>query len=247
MSSRTKFPTGVRSAPSTSTALVEARIRFRFPRGFPWEAVFERNPDAEFLLVNRIPTPPHHIVAEMRIRSPSERDWVAEVRTVKGVESVQSLENSGRPDMYRYRWSPPTYLPSMLERYDLIGVVPILCSRGFGTFSIALSKGRLASFVREAKTHGFSVEILELRPFRGPEGFGGLTAKQLARFEAAVESGYFDVPRRTTLDELARRFDVRKSAFAESLALARRKVLLAAGRAILAEHGALLRNLAHPG
>lgn len=244
MSSGSRFPIRPRNAPKVRAALVEARLRFRFPRGFPWEPVIERHPDTEFLMVNRIPTPPHHIVAEIRIRSPVERDWVTELRSVKGVESVQSLESSGRPDMYRYRWSPPPYLPSLLERYDLIGVVPILLVNGYGTLSIALSKSRLMGFLREAKARGFSFEILELRPFRGPEEYGGLTGKQRVRFEAAVESGYFDVPRRTTLDELARRFDVRKSAFAESLALARRKVLLAAGQALLAERGALLRNLA---
>jgi len=79
----------------------------------------------------------------MRIRSATECDWVAELRSVKGIESVQSLESSGRPDMYRYRWSPPPSLPKLFEKYDLIGVVPILCSNGYGTFSIALSKNRL--------------------------------------------------------------------------------------------------------
>jgi hypothetical protein len=223
---------------------VEARVRFRFPQDFPFGQFLQEHHDVEFLLLNRLPFPPHHIVAEVRIRSPIERDWVTELRSVPGIESVQSLESSGRPDMFRYKWSPPEYLPAMLEKYDLIGFVPILVSKGYGTLSIALSKDRLMRFFREARTRGFSFEIVELRPFRGPEQFGGLTPKQRARFEAAVETGYFDVPRRTTLDELARRFAVQKSAFAESLALARRKVLLAGGHALLAEQGRMLRNLA---
>jgi len=241
MSSGRKFPNSVRPAPRAS--LVEARIRARFPRGFPFDPFFERNPDVECLLVSRFPLPTGHIVAEIRIRSPVDRDWVAELHTIRGLESVQSLESSGRPGMYRYKWKPPAYLPVLLEKYDLIGVMPMAVANGYLTFSIALAKRRLTRFVREAQGRGFEIAILELRPFRGGGEFGGLTPKQRARFLEAVERGYFDVPRRTTLDELALRFAVRKSAFAESLALARRKVLLAAGRVLLAEQGGMLRNL----
>jgi len=243
MSSGSKFPIRAKATTPARTPLVEARIRLRFPRGFPFGQFMERNPDVEFLLVNRIPVPPHHIVAEVQIRSPTERNWVAELRAVPGVESVQSLESSGRPGMYRYKWRPPPYLPILLEKYDLIGFVPMTVTNGYISLNIALSKSRLMKFVRDGRARGFEIKILELRPFRGPEEFGGLTPKQRARFQAAVESGYFDVPRRTTLDDLAGRFAVRKSAFAESLALARRKVLLAAGRILLAEQGAMLRNL----
>ena len=243
MSSGPKVSIHVRRRPTGRAALVEARIRLRFPRDFPLARFFERYPDAEFLLLNRFPLPPAHIVAEIQIRSSVERDWAAELRKVESVESVQSLESSGRPGMYRYRWKPPSYFPALLEKYDLIGFVPMTVTKGRVTMGIAMSKSRLSKFIREGRARGFDVNILELRPFRGPVEFGGLTAKQRARFQAAVESGYFDVPRRITLDELARQFSVQKSAFAESLALARRKVLVAAGRALLAEQGGLLRHL----
>lgn len=243
MSPGSKVSIPVRRRRSSPAPLVEARIRVRFPRGFPLAQFVEGHPDAEFLFVNRYPVPPHQIVAEVQIRSRVERDWVAELRKVEGVESVQSLEASGRPGMYRYRWKPPAYFPILLEKYDLIGSVPMTATNGYLTLSIAMSKPRVTKFIRAAQARGFEATILELRPFRGPGGFGGLTPKQRARFQAAVESGYFDVPRRTTLDELARQFAVRKSAFAESLALARRKVLVAAGQALLSEQGGMLRDL----
>ena len=71
-----------------------------------------------------------------------------------------------------------------------------------------------------------------MRPFRGRSARGELTPKQRERFQIAVEAGFFDVPRRVSLAELSRRYSIRKSAFAESLALAREKILVAAGRAL---------------
>jgi predicted DNA binding protein len=59
------------------------------------------------------------------------------------------------------------------------------------------------------------------------------------RFQAAVEAGFFDIPRRVTLDELAERFSVRKSVIWESLAQARRKILISAGRMLASGNDAM--------
>ena len=113
--------------------------------------------------------------------------------------------------------------------------MPFVVSGEHVSLSLALSKSRLQAFVRELRRRGFDLEIMELRPLRGRVARGGLTSKQRVRFQTAVETGFFDVPRRVTLEDLARRFSVRKSAFAESLALARQKILIAAGRALVSE------------
>ena len=174
-------------------------------------------------------------MVELQIRGGEDRDWGPQLRHVQGVASVQRLARFGRPSVYRVRWDAPKEHTDLVRRYDLIGAVPVVMSQGHASLSLALRKPTFQRMIRELRRRGFELEVMEVRPFRAGQTQGGLTPKQRARFQAAVENGFFDVPRRVTLEELARRSSVRKSAFAESLALARRKILMAAGRALASE------------
>jgi predicted DNA binding protein len=214
-------------------ALVEARIRVRVPKPFPWRAFTEQNPDVVLESRHRSLAPPDRIVAEVRIRSEKERDWSAELRSLPNVVSVDSLAKTGQPGAYRVRWRAPAFYPRLLDKFDLIGLVPFELSQGYVSLSLAVSNSKLRQLVKELKRREFAPEVIRVRPFSSRPSHGGLTAKQLIRFRAAVEDGYFEVPRRTTLDALARRFSVRKASYAESLAHARRKILLAAGEVVM--------------
>lgn len=213
--------------------LVEARLRVRVPKGFAWTTFFQRHPDVVAEALSRYTPDRHHVVVELLIRGDESHDWSAELRATQSIVSVRRLARSGRPNVYRVTWAAPQYYTTLLQRYDLIGSVPFLLSEGHAALSVALSKDRLRALVRELRRRGFAFDIMEMRPFRARVSGGGLTHKQRARFQTAVETGFYDVPRRVTLGELAGRYSVRKSAFAESLALARQKILIAAGRALL--------------
>ena len=208
-------------------------MRVRMPEGFPWKVLLDRFPDMKADGLHRSFAPSGSIVAEIRVRNSEDRDWSQELRGLPGVLSVVSLSPAGRSGTYRVRWKPPVYYPRLLEAFDMLGQVPVAIESGWALVSLALPRARLARLMRILGRRGFSPEILRLGPLPGPERPGSLTHKQTVRFQAAVENGYFEVPRRTTLEELARQFSVRKATFAESLAIARRKILVAAGRAVL--------------
>lgn len=52
-----------------------------------------------------------------------------------------------------------------------------------------------------------------------------MTRKQRQALDAAIERGYFESPRRVTLQDLAEEFDISKQAYAQRLATAERKVM----------------------
>lgn len=60
------------------------------------------------------------------------------------------------------------------------------------------------------------------------EGCRSLTVTERETFEAASRNGYYETPRETTLDELADRFDISKTAVSKNLRRSERKVLEAA-------------------
>jgi hypothetical protein len=60
--------------------------------------------------------------------------------------------------------------------------------------------------------------------------FGGLTDRQLAALRLALDSGYYEQPRRTSLRELADRTSVARSTYEEHLRKAENKLLTSAGQ-----------------
>jgi predicted DNA binding protein len=202
------------------------------PREYIWWQFLHQHPEQVIEATNRFPVAPNRIMVELRIRGETPRDWTGELRAIRGVLSAQRLDRSGRPDMYRVLWKAPHYYGALLEKYDLVGLIPFHLRAGQVEFTVALPRDRLRQLVVELRRRHFAPEVLEVRPLRGHTVLGDLTPKQRERFQTAVASGFFDVPRRVSLGELARRFSVRKSALSESLAHARRKVLEAAGRAM---------------
>jgi predicted DNA binding protein len=227
----TDFPRSTRRR-SARPDLVELRLRLRLPQGWGLEGFLAAHPDLVVEALARHTASPRSVVVEFQIRGGDDRDWGPELNGLPNVVSVRHLARIGRPNVYQVEWRAPLEHTALLRRYDLIGAVPIVMAQGHASLSLALTKPRLQMLVRELRRRGFQLEVVEVRPLRGALGLEGLTPKQRARFQAAVDAGYFDVPRRVTLEELARRSSVRKSAFSESLALARRKILVAAGRAL---------------
>jgi predicted DNA binding protein len=210
--------------------MVEARLSLKIPETFGLGKFLTDYPELVVEANARYTPDPSHIVVEIQIRGGEERDWSPELRRAPGVMSVERLSRVGRQNLYGITWKAPVSNTTLLRRFGLIGAVPMTLSRGRASLSIALPKRRLTSLVAQLRQRGLEPDILAMHPLRGKLPRGDLTPKQRVRFQAAVEAGFFDIPRRVTLDELARRFSVQKSVFWESLAQARRKILIAAGR-----------------
>jgi predicted DNA binding protein len=223
---------GPRRSPGTAD-LVEIRLSLKLPEGWGLKEFLRDHPDLVVEALSRHTVRPRSVVVEFQIRGGEDRDWGPELRRAPNVVSVHRLARIGRPNVYQVAWTAPPGHVALLRRYDLIGAVPIVMAQGRASLSLALTKSRLRMLIRELRRRGFKLEVQEVRPLRGGLVRGGLTQKQRVRFEAAVNAGFFDVPRRVTLEQLARQSSVRKSAFSESLALARRKILIAAGRALV--------------
>jgi predicted DNA binding protein len=210
--------------------MVEARLSLRIPETFGLGKFLTDNPGLVVEANDRYSPDPSHIVVEIQIRGGEERDWSPQLRAAPGVVSVQRLSRVGRQNVYGITWKAPVSNTTLLRRFGLLGAVPMTLSKGRASLSIALPNRRLKPLVAQLRQRGLEPDVLALRPLRGRFPRGELTPKQRVRFQAAVEAGFFDIPRRVTLDELAERFSVRKSVIWESLAQARRKILISAGR-----------------
>lgn len=126
---------------------------------------------------------------------------------------------------------------------------PVLNSNGHETYTIvAPSRERLSALLDRLKDVGDVTleKVSEVNPdalavtVPLSDITSGLTEKQLSSLELAIKSGYYDSPRRTSAEGLAKAFGVSRSTYEEHLRKAERQVLERfAG--LLAHHPALAR------
>jgi predicted DNA binding protein len=83
-------------------------------------------------------------------------------------------------------------------------------------------EGALQQLVERLEAEGCDVEV---KSSRRPKGRRALTERQEQVLRMAIESGYYDQPKRTSIKELARRAGVAPSTLQETLQRAERKVL----------------------
>lgn len=143
-------------------------------------------------------------------------------------EGAEVIEAAGERARLRRR----THDLTLLEAVRASGIVPAYPIEGRdGRERLTLVGERiaLARFVATLERQGVRTRIVELRRHRPRDA---LTPRQGELIRAAIEQGYYDVPRRVSLTRLAQRLGVAKSTLSEALARGERRVLLAGGLAL---------------
>jgi predicted DNA binding protein len=121
-------------------------------------------------------------------------------------------------------------------------IKPQFIERGFEYWTVASwDKAELLKLSRKiaAAGHRAKIELLSIKaaPLRlfEPEAFDGLTALQRGAFLNAVEAGYYTIPRKVSLEELAKQLKTPRTTLREHLRKAEGKLLpkLAAMAAVM--------------
>jgi hypothetical protein len=113
----------------------------------------------------------------------------------------------------------------LLHAVNASGVLPrfpFQLRDGADEWLIISEREQAERFVGDLRTRGVQVEIASSREYR-PNAT--LTDRQRELMQAAIAQGYYEVPRRVTLTELARRLKVAKSTLSETLARGERHLL----------------------
>lgn len=136
-----------------------------------------------------------------------------------GTDDVTRLADFGTEYLYRMTW---------IDRIQLLlqmitnSHASILDAYGAdGTWSLRVffpSRDDLNATHEFCEAHGLTFDVNRIREMDSePKGRYGLTEDQYAALVTADEHGYFDVPRRTNLEELATQLDVSHQALSERI------------------------------
>lgn len=150
------------------------------------------------------------------------------LRETPGASGVLVLESTRERARVRAK-VPAGPLRHAVEASGILPRFPLEAHDGACQWLLVGERERGAAFVEALRRRGAQADVLSSREHRDPPA---MTARQRDLLDAAVAQGYFEVPRRVTLTELARRMGVAKSTLSETLARAERHALeaLAGGR-----------------
>lgn len=136
------------------------------------------------------------------------------------VERVRIVDETNDETLFKMEWSS--------EVNGLIEVVgkaeaAVLEAQGYGddwSFRVRFSEHEaLSAFYRSCIDRGIDVDLNEVNSPLGSDGERGigLTDAQREALLAALEHGYFAVPRQTTLEELAETLDISDTAVSQRI------------------------------
>ncbi len=212
--------------PSTGDAVV-CKLSIPLPKGQGYvEQVSTAFPEA-LLQVSGFLVVGQEVVLDLEVtRSPNLGEVLSLIRNSPDVLSCEVL----RRDMGAITTRVRSILPkvSAIRVQTSLGLIPnfpVQIQEGKLTLVVAASGEKIRALLSELRAKFPKVDLTSIRKERLEREVGLLTQHQLDIFHRALASGYWDIPRRTTLSDLATGLQVAKSTLSETLALIENRLI----------------------
>lgn len=193
---------------------------------FPFGALFAAVPGASVELERIVPTT-ESLFPYVWIRGGERAAIESALESAAAVTAFTLIDDLGdRGLLYRATWSPTvdgiidTIVASNVTLLSAIG------KRDRWRFRLrADDHGSIGAFQDRCREKGIRIDVSRLQPLGTIDRDDEITAAQLEALELAYERGYFDDPRRATLDELATELGITRQSLAGRLRRGHRNVL----------------------
>lgn len=204
--------------------IVMATVRFRLPDAV-WVGRFShRHPEVRIEILNYSEVGAARSVADCWISGLPAGRWASELAHLPDVYDVVSLGGVGRGCLYRLTFENPP----IIYLYRKLGVplpLPIWSQAGNCSWEVVARYPEFRRILEFGRAVDPRLRIVALR--RGPlqSHLPALTVPQQRLLTAAMGAGFFEVPRRVTLEQLADRLGRSPSALSEAIASVEEKLL----------------------
>ncbi|MFC7185793.1 helix-turn-helix domain-containing protein [Halorubrum yunnanense] len=199
----------------------QARLLVDLPDG-PWIADVSREfPDAGFRVLTAVPGES----AGFALVRVSARDVDAALSAMEAHDALRSVSVMAREDgvaTVRLETDAPLLLLAA-KRSGLPIEMPLDIENGVAEVEVTGEHERVAEMGRRLSELGLEFEVERVRQRVDPARL--LTDRQRELLLAAVDLGYYDVPRESTLTEVAKHVGIAKSTCSETLQRVERTVV----------------------
>ncbi|WP_435064358.1 helix-turn-helix domain-containing protein [Halobaculum sp. EA56] len=203
--------------------MARARLEVTLPDDVWVGRVTRSHPEATLSVLSVLPTDEGG-VALISLRADDAPAVVRDIEEADGVEEVelQRAAEDVREAVLRVETTDPRLLMPLRDS-RLPVEHPVVVADGTAQLTVAGSRDRLSALATALETMGFDYSVGYVHDALDAEDL--LTDGQRELLTAAIEAGYYDTPRETTLTELADRQGIAKSTASERLHRAEGKVI----------------------
>ena len=206
--------------------LLIGRLRIHMPVGMPLADFTREYPGAVFRVMDRVPVGDGKtIIIRFEVDNLDPNIVERRLYTNASVAEVWLAAAGPGHRSFVVRIFNPPYIPT-LERFEVLRWLPITIQDGCADWTVLCPRSAWKPFVADLRSRVDGVDVLAVgvqSSLRDPEG--PLTRRQAQVYRQAVLEGYYEIPRRISMSDLAKKLHCSKSTICEVLARAERKML----------------------
>jgi hypothetical protein len=209
--------------------LLVATVRLRIPDR-TWPGPFSRrHPLVDIEILTATEVDDRTLVGDVWISGGPPGAWAREIRTLPDVDRVESLAEIGHGTLYRVRCRPPPIF-ALYRRLEVPVPFPLRIRGGSVRWEVVARAAEFAQILEFGRGVDPTLRVAWTRrpPLR--THLPVLTRSQQSLLDRAIVAGYFAVPRRISLTELAHAVNRSKAAVSQALALIEQRLLESALR-----------------
>lgn len=205
------------------------RVRLPVTDSLCLQASSDAHPEDQILVEDWSHANGRGLIVELRILGPNSRAWIEELRAHPGVDEVEpfELERDSVRLFATIRDRERSFIP-LLEAHRVLRRRPFRVSGGEQHWTLIGKDRQIRDFLAAVRARAPSSAIVSLRPWGAAPSSPLLTPRQRHLYEAARKAGYFDVPARVRLADLARQLRLSKSTLSSALAMIECRLLASA-------------------
>lgn len=207
-----------------SEDIVTCRLKVVFPRAMWMQRFTTAHPSLRMEVLDRLEVGRGQVLYTVVLSSHEKVDWAKELLRFRGIRDVERISTQELSGTYRVLYSGWTFLP-LIKRAKLPRQYPFTVQNGVATWTLVGSEGKVRALLKELEASQITVSVEAIRRGNITRTAPELTARQTEILERAIEEGYFEVPRRISLINLAARVGVAASTLSVTLAVIERKIV----------------------
>lgn len=201
--------------------MTHAELTVTLPNGTWIKDVSTTHPDARFRVLAALPGGDAGFgLVELTASDP--RPVLADMEDHEAISRLELLQAGEDRAMIQFETTQPLLLFSARESRMPIEL-PIEIVDGTTTLELTASRDRLSELGRQFDAFGLEFDVEYVSPRAESERL--LTDRQRELVTTAIEMGYYDTPRESSMTELADELGIAKSTCSETLHRAEEKVI----------------------
>jgi len=198
-----------------------AELTITLPDGTWITDLSKRYPDCEFRVLGALPDDETG-VGLVEICGVDLPDVIREAGSREGIISLDILQSYENRALVQFETNQPLLLFSARES-GIPLEPPIVIRDGDASVEVTASQDRLSMLGAQLEAFGMSFDVVSIH--QSVDTADLLTDRQRRVVMAAIENGYYDTPRTSTLTELAGHLGIAKSTASETLHRAEEKMI----------------------